>query len=406
MPDNRLFKRATFTFVGEVIASRELVTTKKLSETSKWFKTKLNLGIKCESNKQFLNIEYLHEPSISTCKIFFDDGTSQDVSLDNTLNPDIVAKVSDTNKIIVDLEQDFSKKAQYTSLYYKRRTYQYKEEKTEEDLAKIQEYTSMINTLADNRVEFIHMKDVIDFLSQNIGLIKNNKVKVVGNVKINYYNGKTNLQYVPTKLELVPQDTLSQLKIYTDFFFHKDSINDIKEESKMLFNGYIGSVVRRVDKLYPLALTLDYSKVDMDNPTELNVLNYLKSQFAIKNKEQIHKIGLELNIINGSTIIEFDESCLTDNQRMGIRLGLNTIDDFKPTGNIYGDNIQELRIAKPDLKKYPYGAIEVFDINELSNYKATDDSDKKHEDIKSPIHETKDVTESEEDLMSKLFGNI
>lgn len=406
MADNRLFKRTTFTFIGDVVTGKELVSTKRLSDTSKWFRTRLNFGVKCENNTQFLNIEHLHEPNNMTCKIFFEDGTSQDIALKDTINPSIISKVSDMNKIIIDLEQDFQKKTEYTQLYFKRRTHQIKEDKTDDDIAKIKEYTDLINELANNRVEFIHMKDVINFLENSLGLIKDCKIKVTGNVKPNFYNGKNNLQYIPTRIELVPKDTPSQLKIFVDFFFDKDGISDMEEEKRMIFNGYMGSVTKKADRLYPLTTILDYSKVNTDNEEELNVLKYLKSQFAIKDKEQIHKIGLELNIINGSQVVEFDETCLTDNQLMGIRLGLNTIEDFRPKGTVYGHRIQELRIAKPDLRNYPEGAIEVFDIDELENYIATDDSDKKNTEVRNNQTETKEVKDSNEDLMAKLFGQI
>ena len=59
------------------------------------------------------------------------------------------------------------------------------------------------------------------------------------------------------------------------------------------------------------------------------MLDFMKGIFKIKDKKQVHKIGLHINCINGAEEIEFNESCLTDNQKMAIALGMNKLEDFK-----------------------------------------------------------------------------
>ena len=41
---------------------------------------------------------------------------------------------------------------------------------------------------------------------------------------------------------------------------------------------------------------------------------------------------------------------LTDAQKEQIELGIKTLDDFKPKGNIYGDRIDEFRLFDPKLE--------------------------------------------------------
>lgn len=406
--EEKLFRKGTFEFVGNIMEGKELVSTNTLG-TSEWKKTRLNIGIKNDNNLQFLNIEYMHSDKVKTAKLFDKDGNGFDVKLEETYKPETIEKVPEYNRIIVDMETDFEKKKEYVKLMFKKRNHEFKEEQTYEDLEKIKEYSAQIKELATNRLEFVHMKDVIKFLEANMPNIKDKKIKVVGVVKSNYYKGKNNLQYIPERIEIVENETANQLKVYLDLFYEKDSIDDDTKQRKMFINGYVGERIKKQDKLFPLTVVVDYTKVDDTNEQHQLLLTFMKNIFQITDKKQMHKIGLELNVINGAEVVEFDESCLTDNQKMGIQLGLNTIDDFKPKGNTYGSRIQELKVAKSDLKNYPNGSVEVFKAIDLGDYLVADDSDKSLSDVKN---DTKEETKTEQttdtsttDLMAQLFGN-
>ena len=139
------------------------------------------------------------------------------------------------------------------------------------------------------------------------------------------------------------------------------------------------------------------------------LLDYMKGIFKITNKKEVHKIGLELNVLNGAETVEFNEDCLTDQQKMEIALGLSKLEDFKPRGNVYGNRIQELRVFKPDSKAYPDGSIEVFSVDELDTYLTYDDSDVKMSDVKKDepkeeIKEESKATNPTEELMKSLFN--
>lgn len=408
---DKLFRKGTFTFIGNVVTGKELVTTQKMG-TSDWKKTRLNLGIKNDNNLQFLTMEYIHSDKVKTSKFFNTEGEAFDVKWEDTMKPSTLNKISEMNRIVVDLETDFEIKKEYTKLIFKKHNHEFKEEKTDEDLEKIKEYDAQIKELAVNRVEFAHVKDTIKFLEASISMIKDKKLKVTGTIKSNYYDGKNVLQYIPSRIEIVEDDTESQLKAFIDVFYDKDGVQDDEKAKKINVFGYIGERIKKQDKLFPIVATIDYTRIDLENEQHMLLLNFMKNTFKITDKKQVHKIGVEINIINGAEMVEFDETCLTPDQKMGIELGFNTIDDFKPKGNVYGSKIEELRVCKADLKTYPNGSVEVFATSNLIDFLALDDSDKKEEDVKTdkPQENTKEDSkqdskqQSTEDLMKSLFS--
>ena len=263
-----------------------------------------------------------------------------------------------------------------------------------------------INELAKKRMTVITQKDLIQVLGAVAPDLreKKTKVKVKGNIKLNYYNGNTRLEYHPTSFEIVPKDAAYENTLLLDIFYTKDSIDDVKKENRMYVNGYLAQKVKGENKLYPTVFVLDYNKIDQENENELMLLEYLKGIFDIKDKKMVHKVSIIGKAINGAEVKEFDESCLTDRQKLAIAVGAKTLDDFKPKGGtVFGDFKSENRIISDDLRTQPDGAEPVFDIDELSDYTAYDDSDKKAGDVKVEESET-----SEEDkrkaMMQKLFG--
>lgn len=405
MAEQRLFKNGEFEFIGQLSYGDTPMSTKNVGEKG-WKRTKLGVSVRNEANSQFLALEYIHNDNVRQCKLFGKDGTQIEVNLSDTHKQEILDKVADFTKTTIDLESDFDKKKEYMSLIFKRLNHERKEEKTEDDITKIEEYTKQINELAVNRVTFCHMQDVIKFLNASLPTIGKSKVRVKGSVKSNYYNGSNRLQYIPNLIELVPEETPNQLKVMVDFFYEKNSIDDNTKEKRMFINGWIGEKVKKSDKLYPLQVVVDYTKIDETNEEHQMLLKFMKDIFKITDKKQVHKIGLIINAINGAEVVEFNEDCLTDKQKMAIHLGMNTLEDFKPRGYTYGERIQELRVINADYRTYKDGSVEVFEADEINNYLVADDSDIKADDIKAePIKDEKeDSNNSTEDLMAKLFG--
>lgn len=402
---SKLFNNSRFTFIGDMFAGKEPVVTSNMGE-SKWKKTRMSFGIKNDQNLQFLNMEYIHTDSVKTCKLLGSDGEMFEIKLNDTSKPEVIKKVADFTKIIIDLETDFEKKKEYTSLIFKKRNHEMKEEQTEEDKEKIKEYTEQINELANHRVEFVHMKDAIAFLNASIPLLKDKKIKVTGNVKSNFYNGKNNLQYIPSLIEIVEDDTPNKLEAYFDIFYDKDSIDDDKKLKKLFVNGWVGDRIKKAEKLFPINVVIDYTKIDEENDQHKALLGFMKDIFKITNKKQVHKMGIKTMVINGAETKEFTEDDLTEQQKMCITLGMNKLEDFKPKGNVYGDKIQELRVINGDFKLYPNGAEEVFPTKDITDYLQEDDSDKTLNEVKNNKEEEskEEQGETTNDLLRNLFG--
>ena len=402
----KLFNNSRFTFVGELaVGKKGAKTTTRLSEKSDWYKTRGNFGIKANGSNQFLNLEFIHSETLGKIKIFGANGEMFEVAAEDTTKQHVIEKAAPFILTTVDLEPDQDKKKERMSLVFKRKNHEDKETKTEEDLAKIEEYTKQINELSDKRLMFCHVKDVINFLELAQDGLKGKKLKVTGNVKSNYYNSKNTLQFIPSVIELAGEDEAEGLTMTADVFYEKDSIEDDKKDKKMFIAGYIGDRVKKANKLFPIALTLDYTKINEDIEEQAQLLEFMKSTFEITDKKQVHKIGVKINIINGSEKIEFDESCLTQKQLMAVKLGMAKIEDFKPKGGAFGEFKQELKVVCPLLREYPQGCVEVFPVKELGDYLVSDDSDLKASDVKEDKHKEEVAKEkSTEDMLSAFFS--
>lgn len=405
MGKEQLFRRGTFKFVGDVVFGRDnVVTTAKLNSKSEWNRTRLNFGVKKDNDTQFLTTEYIHSERFTKTRLYDKDGNEFDVSWTDTNKQNTLDKIADYSKIIVNLETDQDIKKEYYSLIFKIRNHENKKEKSQDDLDKIKEYTEQLKEFSNNVHKFAHMKDVIEFINSNQEVIKKYKVKVTGNTKSNYYNGKNNLQYIPNNIELVANDVDSELTVSLDIFFSKDEIIDNEEEKVVYINGYIGEKIKKADKLIPIQLRFDYSKADLTNESQLQLVEFVKKFFNVEGESSLYKLPVICSVVNGAEIVEFDESTLTDDQKMAIMLGMNKIEDFKPKGSIFGNRINYIKVIRPDLKVSPEGATESIELDNLLDYLLADDSDISIKDVKGDNKEETKENESTDELMAKLFG--
>lgn len=407
----KFFNKARFIFTGAPIFGKESIDTRKLSDTSEWSRTRLNFGVKANNDTQFLNAEFMHSDKVKKVKLFSKDNESFEVNLCDTDNKDVLDKVADFSKITVDLETDKEVKDNYYSLLFKIRNHEIKEEMTEEDIKKIAEYKEQIKEFSANIKQFAHMKDVIDYISVNKETISKHKIKVTGDVKVNYYNGKSRLNFVPKNFKLLVGDNIDEIKeelmVYMDIFFDRDSIDDDKKENKVYINGYVGETIKKADKLMPTQVIFDYSKANLEDERQKALVEFVKGFFEVKNKKALHRLPIICQVINGAEIVEFDESQLTDKQKTAIALGLAKLDDYKPKGNIFGERINFIRLIQPDLRLSPEGTLESIDLEDLPSYLPSDDSDKKVEDMKvenDKEDEKKDKEIDQSAMMRELFG--
>jgi len=77
----------------------------------------------------------------------------------------------------------------------------------------------------------------------------------------------------------------------------------------------------------------------------LNKEDDTNDELSTTNEEDENKLVEKTKADDDDINVEFDESMLTDPQRMSIELGLSKLDDYKPKA-VYGDNIDEFRLDK------------------------------------------------------------
>ena len=150
-----------------------------------------------------------------------------------------------------------------------------------------------------------------------------------------------------------PEERKSRLMITADLFYNKDSFDDsdFDENKKITLDCYIEQYINKDEgrKYVPIQVVFSGAKYDMENERHKKLLNYKLKYIKVKGKAMVH-IPWEMVLLRGAEEADFDESMLTDAQKEQIELGIKTLDDFKPKGNIYGDRIDEFRLFDPKLE--------------------------------------------------------
>ena len=268
-------------------------------------------------------------------------------------------------------------------------------------ISKVANYKKHIVDLGDNRKEFISDYDFVKYIEENLDELKDGKYMITGNSNINEYNGKISQRFQIQNIYKVEDDAKNQLKITMDFYYMSSEVDitDWKEEKKIRISGYTTAWIpsEKKNMFVTQDVVMDCSKINEDNPKHIKLLQYKLKQLGlsyedgkIKNnlkKNKVYNLPIICNYFNGSEEVAFDESMLNDNQKMAIELGLKTLESFIPAGSrMYGDRIIEYRLVDFDLRgKYEDGAIQIDDTP--SEFE---------ENIYTPV-----TPESEEDLLDK-----
>lgn len=404
--ENNLFSKSRFTFVGTITYSKKddaPISVKPLKEVSPWSRKRLSIGVQDEAkNVGYLNCEYMFKPSDPKVKLFDKDGKGYDVDIKDLGLQKNIDLVPDFNRIIIDLEEDFELKKEYTKDIYALRELLDKEEQTDEVKAKIEEHKKNIEEKAKNRYECGHMDTFIETLNAHLKELDGKKVRVTGVVNINYYNGKSRLEYVPSRIDIARPDEKSELVIDSKIFFADDCMDYDEENRKIFINAFMGQKYKKKNKLFPVQLVIDYSKIDLNNSLHAQMLSILENSFKAEDDETMFNNRILIRVINGREEVEFDESCLTEQQLAMVMCGLATVESFRPRGSVYGNKIQELKVIRPMMtEEYKNGAIVAFDLENLATYLVNendDESDIKQEDVKT------EEPKSEELDFSNLFS--
>ena len=303
-----------------------------------------------------------------------ESGNDIEIKWDDRFNKDIIKKVANYRKYIVDLGDEFG-----------------------------------------GRKEFIASWDFVKYLKENLNQY-NGKICVTGQWNKQWYKDKYYDKFPITTVYSVSDDEASKFYITADFYYRKDCVDttDWKSDKKIYVDGYIQQYFKdEGTKLVPQRFAFSGAKYKEDNEKHQKLLAYRRKYIETDSKKWGHLLW-DCVMLNGTQTIEFDESQLTTAQKEQIELGIKTLDDFKPRGEIFGDIVYEYRFCNPSL-------IKVNDVDDFSNGFVTldvtdkefkemiyvpDKDEKLSEVMKESTKETKESNEYQEGSTDKELDEI
>lgn len=325
--------QSRFSFCGTPVIPKQKADTKrpfckeitKKDEKTKETKKMLSMtfGIKeTDMNMAFVEAFDSQQKVIKTMDT---DNEKLDVDWDDRFDEDIISKVASYRKYIVDLGDDHG-----------------------------------------GRQEFITAYDMIEHLREYLPDY-DGRVVVTGQFTRDWY-AKKKMYFSKFRVQNVfaaPEERKNRLLLTMDLFYNKASLDDsdFDESKKMTLDCYIEQYINKDEgrKYVPIQVVFSGAKYDLENEKHKKLFDYKMKYIKVKNKNMVH-IPWEIVLLCGAEEAEFDESMLTDSQREQVELGIKTVDDFRPKGNIYGDRINEFRLFEPKLEgDYADGVLECDD---------------------------------------------
>lgn len=372
----------TFEFVGTLNLMKEPVKTTEFD--SGWTKKELKAVLnESKANGVFLALEGGYYKSKGqpdkvfsfTKKLFGEKGGKLELTWDDRNNQSIINKVAEFSKTVLDLTTDAEVKEKYAELRKEIWKIENNENATDEDKSKLEQLYKDVKETVPHRYEFLHELDVLNFFEKHNEKLSGKKFKVKGEVKVSHWNGKFYTNYVPSHFELADEDEPNKLALDLDLYFDKDVIDKslFKSEKVMTFNTYILGYDsgHRKDVFFPLQTVLNASTYDLENTKHNAHINIVEKFFTVKGKK-VFQLPYSAKVISGAEVKDFSEVDLTDDQKTLIEIGMATMDDFKPKGQTFGDNLNEIRLMFPKIKdlgegaNFTTGAIETdFEATEL-----------------------------------------
>lgn len=312
--------QARFNFVGTPVIPKQKTDAKrpfckeivKTDEKTKAKRKMLSMSFGVKENDMNMAFVEAFDGIQSTIKTFNTDNEKFDVDWDDRFDEDIISQVANYRKYIVDLGEDHG-----------------------------------------GRQEFITVYDMIQHLQKYLPDY-DGRVVVTGQFTRDWYS-KKKMYYSKFRIQNVfaaPDERKSRLTITADLFYNKNSLDqsDFDEHKKMTMDCYMEQYINKDEgrKYIPIQVVFSAAKYDFDNEKHKKLFDYKMKYMKVKSKEYVHMLW-EIVLLRGAEEADFDESMLTDAQKEQIELGIKTLDDFKPKGNIYGDRIDEFRLLEPKL---------------------------------------------------------
>lgn len=303
--------QSRFNFTGTVLFPKETSKVpffKSMTSKDNRKMVRINFGIK-EGGTNLAFVEAFGGIQ-KTIKTMNTDNEKVEIDWDNRFDEDVVKTVANYRTYTVDLGQDYGGRADFISQY-----------------------------------DFIlHLKE---WLPKYKG-----KICATGQFAKDWYKDRYLDKFKISNIYAVEDDVKSRLAVTLDLFYNKDSVDkvDFKAEQKIYIDGYVSQYINKDEgtKFIPQRVVFNASKYDLENEKHKKLFDYKMKYVDVSKKAIVHMLW-DCVLLNGAEEVEFDESMLTPSQREQVELGIKTLDDFKPRGNIFGDRIVEIRLFEPKL---------------------------------------------------------
>lgn len=213
------------------------------------------------------------------------------------------------------------------------------------------------------REEFLSQFDMAEYLKDNLKSVGDKLLHVNGRITKSFYNGKVYDRYEVQNIYLANDGTKPRLNVVLELAYNKDSVDksDWKEEKKLYLDAYTQSYIDKDHgtKWVSQRACLNASKINQESAKQMAILNFRLKNLETQSKKMV-RLAWEGYLVNGSEEVAFDESQLTDVQREAVALGLKTVEDYRPRGQILGERVQEYRLTSPRLYgEYSNGLVDM-----------------------------------------------
>ena len=232
------------------------------------------------------------------------------------------------------------------------------EDRFDEDIvAKVANYKKYVVNLGEDfggRHEFITAYDFMNYLNENLREYKG-KIRATGQFTKEWYAAQEKFteRFRLQNVYAADEDVKPRLALVADLYYNRDSVDksSFKENKKVYLDAYIEQYINKDEgrKMIPMQVVFSAAKYRVDeNDKHKKLFDYKMSYIDTKSKTYVH-IPWDIVLIRGSEETEFNETMLTAKQKEQIELGLKKLEDFKPKGTIVGDRVNEYRLFDPRL---------------------------------------------------------
>jgi hypothetical protein len=242
--------------------------------------------------------------------------------------------------------------------------------------------------------EFISDIDMIEFVKDNMDMLKEKNHKYVGSISVNEYQGKFSLKYKLTGIYGVNDDEKEKLGIKLAVVLDKDSVDNIsieklksmeQSERRLDVASYLPVYDKdlKENKLTPMQQVIDLSKFDLDNEimvgyAQMIIDCYTKdSDMKSLKKDKYYAGTFEGVVVNGTEQKSISIKDLNSQEQRMVKMGIpgRDLEYFSKKYNGYGKKAREIRLH------FPTNALEEIEIDDDDFYVVSGQT-KKMEDVK------------------------